>query len=113
MRTKLISRHVMAFSALLLVSGICPSCSPNAVNSKGNTFRSSLEDTSSNQNKQSEAKSPLPSPTGLVNDYAGVFAPESKARLEAVLRELREKSDIEFAVVTVETTGEQPIFDYS
>jgi uncharacterized protein len=26
---------------------------------------------------------------------------------------LREKSDIEFAVVTIETTGGQPIFDYS
>ena len=29
------------------------------------------------------------------------------------MTELRTKTDIEFAVVTVETTGGQPIFDYS
>ena len=30
-----------------------------------------------------------------------------------MLTELRNRSEIEFAVVTVETTGGQPIFDYS
>ena len=29
------------------------------------------------------------------------------------MKELKDKSDIEFAVVTVETTGGRPIFDYS
>jgi uncharacterized protein len=48
-----------------------------------------------------------------VNDYAKVFDGESKRRLESVLRELKDKSEIEFAVVTVETTGGRPIFDYS
>jgi len=42
-----------------------------------------------------------------------VFDAESKARLESALTELRDKAQIEFAVVTVETTGGQPIFDYS
>jgi uncharacterized membrane protein YgcG len=58
-------------------------------------------------------KSILPSPTGFVNDYANVFDPESKRKLESVLTELKNKSEVEFAVVTVETTGGQPIFDYS
>jgi uncharacterized protein len=42
-----------------------------------------------------------------------VFEGEARGRLESVLRELKEKSEIEFAVVTVETTEGQPIFDYS
>lgn len=113
MRTKLIARHVVAFSALLLLSGICPSCSHKAVNHEGKTLRSSLEHAPSDQHQQLEALCPLPPPTGFVNDYAHVLAPAAKARLEAFFSELREKTDIEFAVVTVETTGTQPIFDYS
>lgn len=66
-----------------------------------------------NENTQTEVESPLPRPTGFVNDYANVFDDESKERLESALRELRDKSDVEFAVVTVETTGDQPIFEYS
>jgi uncharacterized protein len=55
----------------------------------------------------------MPIPASLVNDYANVFDAESKERLLSTLRELRDKSDVEFVVVTVETTGDQPIFDYS
>lgn len=60
-----------------------------------------------------ESKTTLPKPSGFVNDFAGVLDPESKARLETALTELKDKSAIEFAVVTIETTGDQPIFDYS
>lgn len=42
-----------------------------------------------------------------------MFTAESKASLESVLTELRDKSAVEFAVVTVETTGGRPIQDYS
>lgn len=66
-----------------------------------------------NLNVEEKVKSPLPPPVGFVNDYANVFDGESEARLESALRELKEKSAVEFAVVTVETTGGQPIFDYS
>ena len=55
----------------------------------------------------------LPAPTGFVNDYANVFDVDSKQRLESLLGKLRQKANIEFAVVTVETTNGQPIFDYS
>src|SRR5216684_7548290 len=34
-------------------------------------------------------------------------------RMEKILRALKESGDIEFAVVTVKTTGDQDIFDYS
>jgi uncharacterized protein len=60
-----------------------------------------------------EVSSSFPTPTGLENDYANVFDPKSKKRLESLLAELKQKADIEFAVVTIDTTGGQPIFDYS
>ena len=55
----------------------------------------------------------LPSPKGFVNDYANVFDKDAKARLEALLTKLKEKSNIEFAVATVDTTKGESIFDYS
>ncbi len=59
------------------------------------------------------AQSPLPAPTGYVNDYAGVIDSETKARLENTLGNLDRQQQIQMAVVTVETTGGQTIFDYS
>lgn len=57
--------------------------------------------------------SPLPAPTGFVNDYANVIEPAAEDRLETILTNLKTVAGIEFAVVTVATTGEQDIFDYS
>jgi len=59
------------------------------------------------------ATAPLPAPTGYVNDYAAVLDPAAKRRLETILTNLKKIADIEFAVVTVGTTGGQDIFDYS
>lgn len=63
--------------------------------------------------EKTPAKSPLPDPTGFVNDYAKVLDEATKKRLEARLDSLKKKSEIEFAVVTVETTGERSSFDYT
>ena len=57
--------------------------------------------------------SPLPSPTGYVNDYANVIEPQAKARLEAILTNLNERGNVEFAVVTVPSLGGRDVFDYS
>lgn len=57
--------------------------------------------------------SPLPSPTGYVNDYANVIDPATRERMETILTNLDKSQKIEFAVVTVKTTGGQDIFDYS
>ena len=59
--------------------------------------------------------SPLPAPTGMVNDYAGVIDAATKEHLETKLRDFKAKTNppIELAVVVVGTTGERPIFDYS
>ena len=55
----------------------------------------------------------LPFPKGFVSDYANVFDAKTKARLEALLTKLKEKSNIEFAVATVDTTKGESIFNYS
>jgi uncharacterized protein len=74
-----------------------------------------LRPKSSSQEQTPEAlvKTNLPPPNGLINDFANVFEPEAKARLEALLTQLNQNGNIAFAVVTVETTNGQPIFDYS
>jgi hypothetical protein len=59
------------------------------------------------------AESPLPRPEGFVNDFAEVIDDITQASLESKFRVLRANSKIEFAVVTVETTGDRDIFDYS
>jgi uncharacterized protein len=59
------------------------------------------------------APSPLPNPTGYVNDYAGVVDSKTKEWLETTLGNLDRQKQIQFSVVTVDTTGGQDIFDYS
>ena len=58
-------------------------------------------------------QSPLPPPTGYVNDYAEVIDAATEQRMENILVNLKQRANIEFAVVTVNTTGGQDIFDYS
>ncbi len=57
--------------------------------------------------------SPLPPPTGYVNDYANVIDLQTRSRLETILMNLDRQHRIQVAVVTVDTTGDQDIFDYS
>ncbi|HBB96329.1 MAG TPA: methanol dehydrogenase [Blastocatellia bacterium] len=59
------------------------------------------------------AQSPLPPPTGYVNDYAKVIDKSTKQQLETTLTNLEQQQQIQFSVVTVDTTGSQDIFDYS
>jgi uncharacterized protein len=58
-------------------------------------------------------ENPLPPPEGFVNDFANVIDAQTEQLLEARLEALKARAQIEFAVVTVETTGGQDIFDYS
>ncbi len=59
--------------------------------------------------------SPLPSPTGFVNDYAGVIDSATKQQLETKLKNLKDTTNpsVEIAVAVVKTTGDRPIFDFS
>jgi uncharacterized protein len=56
---------------------------------------------------------PLPVPFTPVVDYAHVIDPETRKKLESIYVNLKQRADIEFAVVTVDTTGDQDIFEYS
>ncbi len=55
----------------------------------------------------------LPAPTGHINDFAGVIDSETKGRLETLLQRLKEKSNFELYVATVDTTGTQEISAFS
>ncbi|HMH43205.1 MAG TPA: TPM domain-containing protein, partial [Pyrinomonadaceae bacterium] len=59
------------------------------------------------------ATSPLPQPTGYVNDYAHVIDSATKQQLETTLTNLDKQQQIQFSVVTVDTTAGQEIFDYA
>jgi uncharacterized protein len=62
---------------------------------------------------RSNSVSPLPAPTGPVNDYAGVIDEATKQQLNKKLIDFQRKTGVELAVAVVRTTGEQEIFDYS
>jgi len=57
--------------------------------------------------------SPLPAPTGHVNDYAGVIDAATKQSIEDKLRAFKTATGVEIAVAVVKTTGDRPIFEYS
>ena len=68
------------------------------------------------QNARAYTEAPLPAPEGFykyVTDNANVIDPASKERLATILNRLKERADIEFAVVTVPTTGDEDMFEYS
>ncbi len=63
----------------------------------------------------SQNNSPLPPPTGFINDYAGVIDSATKQQLETKLKAFKESTNpqVELAVAVVKTTGDRAIFDYS
>jgi tetratricopeptide (TPR) repeat protein len=55
----------------------------------------------------------LPAPTGQVNDFAGVIDQAARERFETILRNLKEKTKVNFLVAIVDSTGAQDISPYS
>jgi len=56
---------------------------------------------------------PLPSPFTPIVDNANVIDPETRTKLESIYRNLEQRADIQFAVVTVDTTEGQEPADYA
>jgi uncharacterized protein len=56
---------------------------------------------------------PLPVPFNPIVDNANVIDAETRQRLESIYLNLKERANIEYSVVTVNTTGGADIFDYS
>ena len=57
--------------------------------------------------------SPLPTPAGLVSDFANAIDAATVRALTARLSELRRKTGAEIAVVTVRSTAPETAFDYA
>lgn len=93
------------FVSFSLLSTSCTSFNRRVVN--GNAAPSPTASPSG------ERTSRLPTPIGFVNDFANVIDSESEARLEALLTKLKDIAKIEFAVVTIDTTAGEPLFDFS
>gem|GEM_PF-980732 len=55
----------------------------------------------------------FPQRVGLVNDFANAFNPSQKKNLDSALSQLKTDSDVEFVVVTIDSTNGQQLFDYS
>lgn len=53
----------------------------------------------------------LPKPTGYVSDLAQVLSPEDKETLETFCTEVEQQLGVQFALVTIDTLGDQPIRD--
>lgn len=64
---------------------------------------------------QTKPQSPVPLPTPFtpIVDYAHVIDADTRSKLEAIFINLRERGQIEYSVLTVDTTGGQDIFDFS
>ncbi len=56
---------------------------------------------------------PLPVPFNPIVDNANVIDAQTRERLEQIYRDLKERGNIEYSVLTVDTTGGQDIFDFS
>ena len=68
------------------------------------------------QNTRAYTEAPLPKTEGFykyVTDNANVIDAGTKEHLATILNRLKDRADIEFAVVTVPTTGDEDIFEYS
>jgi len=66
-------------------------------------------------NAQTTPQSPVPLPVPFtpIVDNAHVIDSATKQRLEQIYRDLKERGNIEYAVLTVDTTGDRDIYDYS
>ncbi|HEX5965984.1 MAG TPA: TPM domain-containing protein [Pyrinomonadaceae bacterium] len=56
---------------------------------------------------------PLPTPFTPIVDYANVIDADTRQRLESIYLNLKDRGGCVYSVLTVQTTGEQDIFDYS
>jgi uncharacterized protein len=59
------------------------------------------------------AVDPIPKAEGMVSDFARVLSETEKQALKDKVEQLKRETGFEIAVVTIETTGGEPPFDYS
>jgi tetratricopeptide (TPR) repeat protein len=59
------------------------------------------------------AQAKLPKPNGHVNDFGEVLDAATKGRLEKVLENLKQRTEIDFVIATVKSVGSEDLYDYS
>ncbi len=59
------------------------------------------------------AQEKLPAPSSHINDFAAVVGTANKDRLEAILEQLKSRTDIDLVVAVVKTAGTEDLYDYS
>lgn len=64
-------------------------------------------------NPSAQTDPQTPARVGHVNDFAGVIDEQTRLQLRNILENVKQKTGIEFAIVTVESTEGQEIFDFS
>ena len=55
----------------------------------------------------------IPKREGHINDFAAVIEGPAKQRLEKVLASVQEKTGVDFVLITVKTSGNEDLYDYS
>lgn len=55
----------------------------------------------------------LPKPTGYVSDLAHVLSADDKERLEVLCTQIEQELGVQFALVTIDSLGDQPIRDFA
>lgn len=55
----------------------------------------------------------LPKPTGYVSDLAHVVDPQAKSELETFCTSVEQQLGVQFALVTIDTIGDEPIRDFA
>ncbi|UCG34454.1 MAG: TPM domain-containing protein [Phycisphaerales bacterium] len=63
--------------------------------------------------RAADAQETLPKPRNLVEDRANVLDPGTERRIDAYLFELKQKTGAEIVLLTIDTTGGEPLFDYA
>jgi uncharacterized protein len=55
----------------------------------------------------------MPKPTGYVDDYAGVFSSDARSRMDALCREVHDKTKAQIFVVTINTLDGSAVEEFS
>jgi uncharacterized protein len=60
-----------------------------------------------------QAPVPLPTPFTPIVDYANVIDADTRQKLESIYLNMKDRTGVVYSVLTVDTTGDLEIFDYS
>jgi tetratricopeptide (TPR) repeat protein len=59
------------------------------------------------------AQDRLPRPSGHINDFAAVLDAATRDRLEKILENLKQRTQVDLVIATVKTAGSEDLYDYS